>query len=118
MKDLAKYIQIAHVDPYVPSLPLSVVRQEELPDIPRRIYVFERGSQMDLLSENPETFMWVSPIPQRLLKNLHLVQRRCVDNRKLYRDVLIRRSSYRLTDLDKQFITELTLSRHSCMFDE
>ena len=118
MKDLAKYIQIAHADPYVPSLPLSVVRQEELPDIPRRVYVFERGSQMDLLSENPETFMWVSPIPQRLLKNLHLVQRRCVDNRKLYRDVLIRRSNYRLTDLDKQFITELTLSRRSCMFDK
>ena len=118
MKDLADYIQIAHADPYVPSLPLSVVRHEELPDIPRRIYVFERGSQMDLLSENPETFMWVSPIPRRLLNNLHLVQRRCVDNQKLYRDVLIRRSSYRLTDLDKQFITELTLSRRSCMFDE
>ena len=118
MKDLADYIQIAHADPYVPSLPLSVGRHEELPDIPRRIYVFERGSQMDLLSENPETFMWVSPIPRRLLNNLHLVQRQCVDNQKLYRDVLIRRSSYRLTDLDKQFITELTLSRRSCMFDE
>ena len=118
MQDLSEYIQIAHADPYVPSLPLSVVRNEELPHIPRRIYVFERGSQMDLLSENPETFMWVSPIPERLLTNLHLVQRRCVDNRKLYRDVLIRRNNYRLTDLDKQFITELTRSRRSCMFDE
>ena len=118
MQDLSEYIQIAHADPYVPSLPLSVVRNEELPHIPRRIYVFERGSQMDLLSENPETFMWVSPIPERLLTNLHLVQRRCVDNQKLYRDVLIRRENYRLTDLDKQFITELTRSRRSCMFDE
>ena len=118
MKDLAGYIQIAHADPYVPSMPLSVVKNEELPDIPRRIYVFERGSQMDLLSENPETFMWVSPIPERLLKNLHLVQRRCVDNQKLYRDVLIRRKNYHLTELDKQFITELTISKRNCQFDE
>ena len=118
MKDLAGYIQIAHADPYVPSMPLSVVKNEELPDIPRRIYVFERGSQMDLLSENPETFMWVSPIPERLLKNLHLVQRRCVDNQKLYRDVLIRRKNYHLTELDKQFITELTISKRNCMMAE
>ena len=118
MKDLSDYIQIAHADPYVPSMPLSVVKNEELPNIPRRIYVFERGSQMDLLAENPETFMWVSPIPERLLKNLHLVQRRCVDNRKLYRDVLIRRKNYHLTALDKQFITELTLSKRNCEFEE
>ena len=118
MKDLSDYIQIAHADPYVPSMPLSVVKNEELPNIPRRIYVFERGSQMDLLAENPQTFMWVSPIPERLLKNLHLVQRRCADNQKLYRDVLIRRKNYHLTALDKQFITELTLSKRNCEFEE
>ena len=84
--DLHGYIQIAHADPYVPSLPLSAVKRDELPDTARRIYVFERGSQMDLLSENPETFMWVSPIPTRLLTNLHLVQRKCCDNSRKYRD--------------------------------
>ena len=73
--DLQRYIQIAHADPYVPSLPLSAVRNEELPQTPRRIFVFERGSQLDLLTENPETFMWVSPLPERLLRQLHLVQR-------------------------------------------
>ncbi len=114
MADLADYIQIAHADPYVPSLPLSAVKHEELPEIPRRIYVFERGSQMDLLSVNPETFMWVSPIPERLLRNLHLVQRECIDNTKRYRDMLIRRKEYHLTKLDRQFITELTRSKRSC----
>ena len=38
---LQQYIQIAHADPYVPSLPLSAVRNEELPQTPRRIFVFE-----------------------------------------------------------------------------
>ena len=112
--DLPQYIQIAHADPYVPSLPLSAVRNEELPQTPRRIFVFERGSQLDLLSENPETFMWVSPLPDRLLRQLHLVQRECADQRRPYRDMLIYRQDYHLTELDKCFITELTHSKRAC----
>ena len=107
MKDLAGYIQIAHADPYVPSMPLSVVKNEELPDIPRRIYVFERGSQMDLLSQNPNTFLWASPVPQRMLDQFDLVQRPCPENDRLYRDVLIYKKGYALTSLDKAFIDEL-----------
>ena len=111
--DLSRFIQIAHADPYVPSLPLSAVKSEELPQLPRRIFVFERGSQLDLLSENPETFMWVSPLPERLLRRLHLVERECVDNHRVYRDMLIHRQDYQLTELDKHFITELTRSKRT-----
>ena len=112
---LSQYIQIAHADPYVPSLSLSAVKNEELPQMPRRIFVFERGSQLDLLSENPETFMWVSPLPERLLNRMNLVQRECADNQRVYRDVLIRRQEYSLTELDKRFITELTQSKRACI---
>ena len=114
-RDLRRFIQIAHADPYVPSLPLSAVRSEELPQTPRRIFVFERGSQFDLLTGNPETFMWVSPLPERLLENLHLVQRECAENQRMYRDMLIHRQDYQLTELDKRFITELTLSKRACI---
>ena len=116
--DLHQYIQIAHADPYVPSLPLSAVKNEELPKMPRRIFVFERGSQFDLLTENPETYMWVSPLPERMLQRMHLVQRKCADNQRVYRDVLIRRRDYSLTELDKRFITELTRSRRACMAEK
>jgi hypothetical protein len=116
--DLHQYIQIAHADPYVPSLPLSAVKNEELPKMPRRIFVFERGSQFDLLTENPETYMWVSPLPERILQRMHLVQRKCADNQRVYRDVLIRRRDYSLTELDKRFITELTRSRRACLAEK
>ena len=116
--DLHNYIQIAHADPYVPSLPLSAVKNEELPQMPRRIFVFERGSQFDLLTENPETYMWVSPLPERMLQRMHLVQRKCADNQRVYRDVLIRRRDYSLTELDKCFITELTRSRRACLAEK
>ena len=106
--DLTDYIEIAHADPYVPSMPLSKVVKEELPDnIDRRIFIFERASQFDLLSTNPETFMWVSPAPESLLKRYNLVQKKCVDNKKIYKDVLIYKNGYKLSKLDRQFITEL-----------
>ena len=106
--DLAQYIEVAHADPYVPSLPLSKVVKEELPDnIARRIFVFERASQFELLSRNPETFMWVSPIPQSLLDRYQLIEKNCFQNTKRYKDVLIYRNNYRLSVLDHQFITAL-----------
>ena len=107
--DLTDYIEIAHADPYVPSMPLAKVIKEELPDnIERRIFIFERASQFDLLSKNNETFMWVSPVPDSLINRYGLVQKKCVDNRKIYRDVLIYRNGYKLTDLDRRFIAELS----------
>lgn len=110
--DLTGYIEIAHADPYVPSMPLSKVVKEELPDnISRRIYIFERGSQFDLLYKNPQTFMWVSPPPQSLLDRYNLVQKKCIENKKLYKDVLIYKKGYKLTDLDRRFITELCESK-------
>lgn len=106
--DLADYIEIAHADPYVPSLPLSKVAKEELPDnIERRIFIFERASQFDLLSENPDTFMWVSPASEKILERYNLVQKKCEDNKRVYKDVLIYKEGYKLSPLDKQFITEL-----------
>ena len=106
--DLRGYIEIAHADPYVPSMPISKVVKEELPDnIERRIFVFERASQFDLLEKNPETFMWVSPVPQNLLDKYGLVQKKCEQNKKIYMDVLIYRDGYKLSSLDQRFIEEV-----------
>ncbi len=117
--DLTDYIEIAHADPYVPSLPLAKVVKSELPDnIDRRIFIFERASQFDLLSQNPETFMWVSPAPPGVLEKYNLVQKKCVDNKKVYKDVLIYKNGYKLTELDKKFITALCESKRKHLSGE
>ena len=111
-EDLSDYIEIAHADPYVPTLSMSKVFREELPDnIGQRIFVFERASQFDLLSENPKTFMWVSPASQQILDRYNLVQRVCEGNKKVYKDVLIYHKGYKLSKLDKDFITSLCNAR-------
>lgn len=112
MADLEPYTEIAHADPYVPSLSFAAVKKEELPDnIQRRIFVFERASQFELLRTNTDTFMWMSPVPSTLLDCYRLVEKRCDENKKMYKDLLIYRKDYKLSQLDELFITELCSSK-------
>ena len=105
LDDLADYIEVCHSDPYVPSVPAIDVRKSELTEfVERRIFVYERGTQFVLLGTVPETFMWVSPVPQQLLDNYGLVQLKVRGAERLYKDVLIYRRDYRPGDYDKEFI--------------
>lgn len=107
-KDLEGYIEIAHADPFVPSVPTDEALKDELTEnVRRRIFVFERASQFDILSHNKEAFMWVSPIPKPQLERYGLTERACADNTKTCKDVIIHRNDYHLTELDNIFISEL-----------
>lgn len=106
--ELADYIEISHADPYVPSLPLIDVKKEELSKyVDKHIFVFERSSQFMLLETVPNTFMWLSPLPQDLMEKHNLIVKKCDDNQKKYKDVLIYRNGYKLTDLDNRFIEKV-----------
>ena len=110
--DLNGYTEIAHADPFVPSLPFAKVFKEELPDnVDKRIFIFERASQFDLLCKNPDTYMWVSPVPEDTLRRYSIVQKKCKSNQKVYKDVLIYRNDYKLSELDKRFIEALNISK-------
>ena len=106
--DLKDYIEISHADPYVPSLSFAEVKKEELPDnSKRKIFLFERASQFELLAQNPECFMWVSPVPDELKERYSLVECACDENKRVYKDVLIHKKDYALSKTDKQFIEML-----------
>lgn len=106
--DLAPLAELAHADPYVPTLPYAEIRRDVFHDVAaRKIYVFERGSQFDLLARNTSTFMWVSPIPDNTLERYDLIQRPCADNAEIIKDILIYRRNYSFTEYDKLFIREV-----------
>ena len=111
--DLAEYIEVSHADPYVPSLPMIDVKKEELSKyVDKHIFVFERSSQFELLEKVPSTFMWVSPLPQEVMEKHGLIVKKCVDaNEKIYKDVLIYRNGYKLTNLDIKFIEQVKLAK-------
>lgn len=106
--ELTDYIEITHADSYVPSLPLIDVKKAELSEhVDKRIFVYERASQYELLERVPNTFMWVSPVSQALLDKYELVQKKCASNKKVYKDVLIYRRGYSFTSLDRAFVESL-----------
>lgn len=117
--DLVSMIEIAHADSFVPFLSLASVKKEEHPHgIQKRIYVFERGSQFQLLSKNKNTFMWVSPLPQETLERYNLIQVPCIDNHKMYKDVFVYKKGYSLSELDQKFITELCNAKRKYLDDK
>jgi len=104
-EDLSEYIEIAHADPYVPSLPVIDVKKAEMSEfVDKRIYVFERASQYMLLETVPNTFMWISPLPDDMLSQHNLIEKECSFVKKKYKDVLIYRKDYKLSNLDRAFI--------------
>ena len=112
-EDVSNFIEVVHGDNNIPSLPLSDVAKMQLPEVyEKRIFVYERGSQFELLSDVPTTYMWVSPIPQELINRHSLVQRKCKEARQKYKDVLIWKKGYRFTELDNIFIREVEALRN------
>ena len=110
--DLKDFIGIAHSDLFVPVIPALKTDGEEFPtESDRRIFVFERASQFELLSENNQTYIWVSPVPKKYLKMYNLVERRCIDFQNVYQDVLIYNKEYQFSKLDNMFVEELKKSK-------
>ncbi len=110
--DLKGYIEILHADPSVPSLPFSDLKKTEKPDgTGKKIYVFERASQFELLSKNPDTFMWVAPVSDEIMQRYSLCNLPCGENNRLYKDVLVYKKDYSLTELDNRFIDLLVKAK-------
>lgn len=113
-KDLSDYVKITHGDIEVPRTEFKEKAGEiekQKGSHGRTIYVYERGSQFDLLTKVPTTYMWVSPIPEKYLKQYGLIQRTCKVEDNLYRDVLIYGKDYRLSEPDILFQKKLYDSR-------
>ena len=116
---LQKYTEIIHGDLSVPALPVAQARQlAQANEKKKTIAVYERGSQFELLSRIPTTYMWVSPMPQDVLDCFRLVEKRCTASQNLYKDILITRSGYRCSAEDQLFIQKLhesvaMVSRHA-----
>lgn len=106
--DLEEFTEVAHSDPFVPSLSFAEAKKEELPENRRcRILISERSSQFDILSQNPMTYMWATPVGKKLESAYGLVTKPCPENKVKYKDVIIRMKDYRMTELDSAFIAEL-----------
>ena len=117
--ELGRFIEIVHGDTSVPYLgALETQRAAHKGEIPfrKRIYLYERCNQFDLLTTIPATYMWVSPVPDKLMDRYKLVQRRCVLANNKFKDVLIYPQGYAFSELDKKFIDKIYVSKNDLSF--
>jgi DNA-binding transcriptional LysR family regulator len=117
--ELCNSIEILHGDTVVPYLQLKEnINTDESCQVKKRIYVYERCSQFDILSHVPSTFMRVSPVPDEMLLRYKLVQRRCNSSNNRFKDLLVYPIGYRFSELDKKFIDKIYASKNEVSFKE
>lgn len=109
--DLENYIEIVQGDTTVPYLSTRYLKKANASD-KSRIFVYDRGSQFDLLDGVPNSFMWVSPFTQEQLTHFRLVQKPCSDIVYRGKDVLIMPKHYKLTEFDKALLEEIKKVRN------
>ena len=98
------YIEIAHGDFQVPSLTAADLSEAaKNMGSKRRISIYERGSQYDLLKRLPGTYMWVSPIPCSILQENGLVLKQCAVG-AVSKDLLITRAGHSFTKEEQAFL--------------
>lgn len=100
LSDLSAYTELIHGDekPVQTSSDLTPSKQ---------ISLYERGSQFDFLRNVPSTYMWVSPIPEDVLTQNELVQKKCNDSHTAFCDLLITRSGYSFNTFSSSFLQTL-----------
>lgn len=103
---LEDYIEILHGDYEVPYLSAAYTRKNDSRRM-RKIFVYERGSQFDILTEVPRSFMWVSPMPRDILTRQNLRQLQCKGGSRKYVDCLIYPAAGRLNKYELDFINRL-----------
>ncbi len=105
VSDFESLIEIIHGDSTIPSLTTGEIRKPmNLSNNQKNIYIYERGSQFDLLMNVPTTYMWVSPIPPEMLMSYQLILKKVEGSERLFRDVLIHHKAYQMTETDRRFL--------------
>ena len=109
--NLRSYIEVTS-----PDSPLSGAQQEtECMDLQehslRRVCISDRAGRLEVLSANPECFLWGFSEPEGLLSRYGLVMCPCEAGKERVKDVLVYRKDYSLGEADKIFITALCQAR-------
>lgn len=101
------YIEIAHGDYQAPPLAFSKIQRDAIMNSgSKRIYVYDRGSQFDLLEQVPGAYMWVSPLPFDVLAQHQLVQKLCTAAAPS-RDLIICRDKAMLSPAEQHLVETL-----------
>ncbi len=118
--DFLPYIELIYGDDKVPYIRNSEAKTAYgFAKNDKRFLIYNRAMELDLLRNNPLTYIWTSPIQADILKENHLVQRSCsCSHRCQFDDILISRAGYRFSRLDRGFIDAISLRRNQVAYPD
>lgn len=67
----------------------------------KKIYLYGRGSQGDILTNVRGTYMWVSNMPEQVLHAGNLTLKKCSDQNRIARDILVYRQGHIFSEYEK-----------------
>ena len=68
----------------------------------KKIYLYGRGSQGDILTNVRGTYMWVSNMPERVLHAGNLTMKKCADQNRVARDILVYRQGHMFSEYEEK----------------
>lgn len=107
-EDFSPYIEGIFTDNEVPYVRVS----EGYDSVSvRRILLNDRAMQYDLLRGSSMAYMWISPLPDDILRGGNLTQRK-FSGSGCFKDILVTRQGYHFSQLDKEFINRVSFVRN------
>lgn len=106
-EELSSFIELRYSDRYGPAPRGSDDHSDTSGQERRQAIIYSRSSLFDLLSGDSCAYTWVAPIPTEMLQRYNLVFLPCTDTGEESIDVVLWRGTYRLSQLDRDFISEL-----------
>ena len=108
--DLHSFIEITHGDTAMSHIPGSFTEIERgTTPGNKKVQVYERGSQFDILARVPGAYMWVSPMPGDLLERNGLLQKRCCPSPR-FSDFLVYSPKHKFSPQEEIFLSLLEKS--------
>ncbi len=106
LNELEPFIEILHGDTALPHIQSATESERGRTPGDKKVHVYERGSQFDILSRAHGSFMWVSPMPEDLLTRNALIQKPCAGSPD-FMDILIYPDCHQFTPFESLFLSEL-----------
>ncbi len=105
---LRDHIEIIHGDYNMHGVTVSNIRRDTEIDPPAKtIYIYDRGSQLDILQNVENSYMWVSPVPGEFLQRHGLVVRPCSIANEITKDVVVYKHGKTFHSHENLFIKKL-----------